>query len=150
MQQQQPTSNNTHFHFQTKYSDPSEWQFKPKNLDIVSWFWCFLHDVRDEFTDDVSEAALGPIFTGQELERKWATEWGAASWPAVSETSSINSPSTPCKNPKTKKQYSFHGESLKSKTNLELLSIHFPVPTTCTLCTKSNFSLDTLLQYAPK
>ena len=31
--------------------------------------------LRGEFPDDVSGAALGPIFTGHESERKWATEW---------------------------------------------------------------------------
>ena len=45
--------------------------------------------MQDKFSDDVSGAAVGP------------------------ETSSENSPRTPCKNPKTKNQYSFHGESLK-------------------------------------
>jgi hypothetical protein len=36
---------------------------------------------------------------------------------AAAETSSGNSPRTPCKIPKTKNQYSFHGESLKSRLN---------------------------------
>jgi hypothetical protein len=26
--------------------------------------WGFLYDVRSEFTDDVSEIAVGPVFTG--------------------------------------------------------------------------------------
>ena len=30
----------------------------------------FLRCVRDEFTDDVSETAVGPIFTGHELETR--------------------------------------------------------------------------------
>jgi hypothetical protein len=33
--------------------------------------WGFLHGVRSEFTDNVSETAVGPIFTGHELECKW-------------------------------------------------------------------------------
>jgi hypothetical protein len=37
-----------------------------------------LHGVRGEFTDNVSEIAVGPIFTGHELEHKWAKKWGAA------------------------------------------------------------------------
>ena len=53
--------------------------------------------MRDEFTDDGSETAVGSVFTGHELE-----------------------PRTPYRNPKTKqnktkKIYSSHGESLKSK-----------------------------------
>ena len=61
----------------------------------VSWFLVlgFLHYVRGEFPDDVS----GPT--------------------AATETSSGNSPRTPCKNPKTKNWYIFHGESLKSRTS---------------------------------
>jgi hypothetical protein len=50
----------------------------------------FLHGVRDKFSDDVSGLTAAP------------------------ETPSENSPRTPYKNPKTKNQYSFHGESLKS------------------------------------
>ena len=34
---------------------------------------------------------------------------------AAPETPSVNLPYTPCKNTKTKNQYSFHGESLKSR-----------------------------------
>ena len=36
------------------------------------WFLVlgFLHGVRGEFSDDVSGAAVGPIFTGHESERK--------------------------------------------------------------------------------
>jgi hypothetical protein len=45
--------------------------------------YCFLvldilHGMRGKFTDDVSGAAVGPIFTGHESERKWAMEWDAA------------------------------------------------------------------------
>ena len=54
----------------------------------------FLHGVRGEFPDDVS----GPT--------------------AASETSSVNSPRTPCKSPKTNNQYSFYGGSLKSRNSL--------------------------------
>ena len=60
----------------------------------------FLHGVRDKFTDDVSETAVGPIFTGHKLERE-QVKMGPTE---VSETSSVNSPRTLCKkNPKTKK-----------------------------------------------
>jgi hypothetical protein len=37
-------------------------------MNIVFWFWGFLHGVRGEFTDEVSETAVGPIFTGREYE----------------------------------------------------------------------------------
>jgi hypothetical protein len=62
-------------------------------MRLVAWFLVleFLHSVRSEFLDDVS----GPT--------------------TVPETSSGNSPRTPCKNRKTKNQYSFHGESLKTR-----------------------------------
>ena len=55
----------------------------------------------------------------QELCCKYGSR--SDSWPvkmgptAAPETSSENLPSKPCKNPKTKNQYSFHGESLKSR-----------------------------------
>jgi hypothetical protein len=52
------------------------------------------------FPDNVSGASVGPIFTGHESERK-KSRWE-------------NSPRTSCKNPVTKNQYLFHGESLKS------------------------------------
>ena len=58
-----------------------------------NWFLVLgiLHCVQGKLLDDVSGAAVGP------------------------ETSSSNLPCTPCKIPKTKNQYSFHGESLKSR-----------------------------------
>jgi hypothetical protein len=34
--------------------------------------------VRGEFTDDILETSVDPIFTGHELEHKRAKEWGAA------------------------------------------------------------------------
>jgi hypothetical protein len=40
---------------------------------------------------------------------------------AISETSSVNSPRTPYKIPKTKNQYYFHGENLKLKCSLYLI-----------------------------
>ena len=46
-------------------------------MNIVFMVLGLLQGVRGEFTDDVSDTALGPIFTGQELESKWATELGA-------------------------------------------------------------------------
>jgi hypothetical protein len=55
----------------------------------------------------------------------------ADSWPvkmgptAAPETSSANSPRIPCKNPKTKHQYSFHGESLKLRNDLLLFVVQF-------------------------
>jgi hypothetical protein len=63
-----------------------------------NWFFVlgFLHGVRDKFSNDVS----GPVKMGQTVAPK---------------TSSENSPHTPCKNPKTKNQYSFQSESLKSR-----------------------------------
>ena len=53
----------------------------------------FLHGVRGEFTDDVSETAVGPIFTGHELEREWAASHSVAhlhpnSWPVKDGTHS--------------------------------------------------------------
>jgi hypothetical protein len=57
----------------------------------------FLHGVRGDFTDDVSGTAVSPIFIGHD---SWLVKMGPT---AVSETSSVNSPRTPCKNPKTKK-----------------------------------------------
>ena len=53
-------------------------------------FW-FLHGVQGKFSYDVSVAVVGP------------------------ETSPGNLPCTPCKNPKTKNQYSFQGKNLKSR-----------------------------------
>ena len=71
-----------------------------------------LHGVRGEFVDDVSEAAVSPIFTGHESECKWASHSVAHlrsdSWPvkigltAAPETSLGNSPFTQWKIPKTK------------------------------------------------
>ena len=58
----------------------------------------FLHGVGGDFTDDVSGNAVSPIFIGHD---SWLVKMGPT---AVSETSSVNSPRTPCKNPKTKKQ----------------------------------------------
>jgi hypothetical protein len=64
-------------------------------------FWGILHGVRGEFTDDVSETAVGPTDDVSE------TAVGPKMRPtAVSETSSSNLPRTPCKNPKSKKQLS--------------------------------------------
>jgi hypothetical protein len=90
-----------------------------------------LHGVQGEFPDDVSGAVVGPIFTVHVSERKWLAEWddslfrggvgfaAGASLPILgtpaSETSLGNSPRTPCRDPKTKNQYLFHGESLKSR-----------------------------------
>jgi hypothetical protein len=53
------------------------------------WFLVLgiLHGVQDKFPYDVSGAAVGPIFNGHKLEQI----------------------------PKTKHQYLFHGESLKSR-----------------------------------
>jgi hypothetical protein len=59
-------------------------------MNVVFLVLGFLHGVRGEFTEDVSKTAVSPILTGHELN--------------VSETSSVNSPRTPCKNPKTKQQ----------------------------------------------
>jgi hypothetical protein len=75
--------------------------------------YCFLvfrllYGVWGEFTD-VLETAVGPIFTGHELEHIWAPhslfplKMGRT---VVSKTLSVNSPCTPCKNPRTKKQMS--------------------------------------------
>jgi hypothetical protein len=38
-------------------------------MKIVFLILGFLQGVRGEFTDDVSETVVGPIFTGHELER---------------------------------------------------------------------------------
>jgi hypothetical protein len=37
-------------------------------MNIFVWFLGVFHGVRGEFTDDVSETAVGPIFTDNELE----------------------------------------------------------------------------------
>jgi hypothetical protein len=37
-------------------------------MNIVFLVLGSLHGVQGEFTDDVSETAVGPIFTGHELE----------------------------------------------------------------------------------
>ena len=58
-----------------------------------------LDRVRGEFTNDVSETAVSPIFTGHDSR---PVKMGPT---AVSETSSVNSPRTPCRNPKTKKTF---------------------------------------------
>jgi hypothetical protein len=61
------------------------------------WFWCyffavgFLHGVRGELTNDVSETAENPIFTVN------------MGFSAASETSSENLPRTPCKEAKKKR-----------------------------------------------
>jgi hypothetical protein len=75
------------------YQSPS-FQLKQEAKDtlfiyLLMGFW-FLHGMQGEFPDDVSGAAVGP------------------------ETSE-NSPRTQCKNSKTKNQYPFHDESLKSR-----------------------------------
>jgi hypothetical protein len=59
--------------------------------------------VRVEFTGDVSGTTVVPTFTGHESFALWlmTSEDGTT---AASETSSVNSPRTPYKNPKTKKQ----------------------------------------------
>jgi hypothetical protein len=55
---------------------------------------------------------VGPIFNGHRLEREQRPlKMGSI---AASETSR-NLPYTPCIIPKTENQYSFHGESLKSR-----------------------------------
>ena len=46
------------------------------------------------------------------VKRGWPLKMGPTAAP---ETSSANLPYTPCQNSKTKNQYSFHGESLKSR-----------------------------------
>jgi hypothetical protein len=49
----------------------SELQESSSVKNTVTVFWaqaCFLHGVRSEFTDDVSEIAVGPNFTEHELE----------------------------------------------------------------------------------
>ena len=70
--------------------------------------------MRGESPDDVSGAAVGPIFTSHESDRKRPVKMGTTAAP---ETSSGNSPRTPCKIPKTKNQYSFHGGSPKSRSS---------------------------------
>ena len=73
------------------------WRFSTRTrtdkIYLFCWFlvFGFSHGVRGEFPDDVSGATVGP------------------------ETSSENSPCTPCKKHKTKNQYSLHGDSLKSR-----------------------------------
>ena len=78
----------------SSYQSPS-FQLKQEAKDtlfiyLLIGFW-FSHGMQGEFPDDVSGAAVGP------------------------ETSSGNSPCTLCKNSKTKNQYPFHDESLKSR-----------------------------------
>jgi hypothetical protein len=42
-------------------------------------YWLgILHGVKGKFLDDVSGAAMGPIFNGHRLERKWAAKWDTA------------------------------------------------------------------------
>ena len=41
------------------------------NTDV--WFLGLLQGVRGKFPEHVSGAAVGPMFTGHESERKWAT-----------------------------------------------------------------------------
>ena len=60
-------------------------------------FFLALGFLHGEFTDDVSETIVGST--------------------TVFETSSVNSPLTPCKNPQAKTQYSTHTENIKSKPN---------------------------------
>ena len=74
----------------------------------------FLHHVRSEFTDDVSELTVGPIFT----DHDWSYMTGEDGTHSDSETSLVNQPRTSCKTPKTMKQYSFHGENLKSRNGM--------------------------------
>jgi hypothetical protein len=76
-----------------------------------------LHGVKDKFPDDVSGAVVGTIFNGHKLESKKPLKMESTAAP---ETSSGNIPYTPYKNPKTKNQYSFPGECLKSKESYEL------------------------------
>ena len=67
------------------------------NCSSAFCFVLFLHGVRDKLPTTFRK----PLWV---MSKK-----------AVSETSSVNSPLTPCKNPKTKKHHSLHGGSLKSK-----------------------------------
>jgi hypothetical protein len=61
-----------------------------------------MHGVQDKFNDDVSGAAVGPIFNVQELEgNSYPLKMGPTAAP---ETSSGNLSYTPCKVPKTKNQ----------------------------------------------
>jgi hypothetical protein len=46
------------------------WCYVQHALDIVFLILGFLHCVRSKFTDDISETAVDPIFTGHELECK--------------------------------------------------------------------------------
>lgn len=72
----------------------------------------FLHNVRSEFTDDVSELTVGPVFTGHMNKNKrigcflifvpLTSEDGTH---IRSETSSVNALRISCKKPKTNKQY---------------------------------------------
>ena len=56
----------------------------------------------------------------------WSVKWVPT---MASEMSSVNSLRTPCKNPKTKKQYSFHGGSLKSRSTLHKMQSNRTPPT---------------------
>jgi hypothetical protein len=44
--------------------------YRGKNIDFFLLVLGILHGVRGEFPDDVSGAAVGPIFTGHESESK--------------------------------------------------------------------------------
>ena len=76
-----------------------------KNWSLVLGF---LYGVRGEFSDDVSETAVDPIFTGHE---SWLMTSKDGTW-------SGNLPRTPYTDPKTRSQYSFHVESLKLRIKI--------------------------------
>jgi hypothetical protein len=78
------------------------------NIDFC--FLGFLHGVRREFPDDVSGAAVSPIFTSplykaapHSVAHLRSDLWPVKTGPIMApETSSENSSRTPCKNPNIK------------------------------------------------
>ena len=87
------------------------------------WFLVLgiLHGVQDKFRDDVSRAPVGPTPMPplHKLASHSAAHLRSNLWPmkmgttAAPETSSGNLCCTPCKIPKIKNLYLFHGDSLK-------------------------------------
>ena len=76
----------------------------------------FLHGVRSEFSDEISEAAVGPFFTAHELQRL----------PKRRRKIHLAHRAKPQK-PKIN-QYPFHGESFKSRLRRSVTKC---LPTQC-------------------
>ena len=82
---------------------------------VVFWFWGFCTVCEVNFLTTFREPLWVPssMVIDWRVSNVWPLKMGLTAAP---KTSSRNLPYIPCKIPKTKNQYSFHGESLKSRS----------------------------------